>query len=146
MDWTRILLAILGLVGTIDLIRVFFIKEDKKGKQIDNKDSEISALQHANTLLADQLERSHETIKRQDETISSLQSDKGELLATQACLFDDMCIHKGCRLRKPHQGQGPTWYKKYREDPSLGADYLSIDTLMKQDRAERKAIEKQMED
>ena len=146
MDWTQIALAIIGAIGTADLLRLLFIKEDRKGKQVENKDSEISALQHANNLLAQQLERSHETITRQEQEISALQSEKAELLATQACLFDDMCIHKGCRLRKPHQGQGPTWYKQYRDDPALGADYLSVDTLMKQDRISRNSIDNEAKD
>lgn len=138
MDWTQIALAILGLLGAGDLVRILFFREEKHDKQVETKDKEIETLRKTNDLLEEQVERSHETIMKLTEENNRLHDEKAELLATQACLFDDMCIHKGCRLRKPHPGQGLTWYKKYREDPALGADYLSIDTLMKQDRAERK--------
>lgn len=147
MDWTQILIAICGMVSLADLLRViFFRKEDKHDKQAETKDKEIETLRKTNDLLEQQVERSHETIMKLTEENNALRDEKADLLATQACLFDDMCIHKGCRLRKPHPGQGMKWYKKYREDPALGADYLSIDTLMKQDRAGRKNSEKQEEE
>lgn len=147
MDWTQILIAICGMVSLADLLRViFFRKEDKHDKQAETKDKEIETLRKTNDLLEQQVERSHETIMKLTEENNALHDEKADLLATQACLFDDMCIHKGCRLRKPHPGQGMKWYKKYREDPALGADYLSIDTLMKQDRAGRKNSEKQEEE
>lgn len=143
---TQIVVAVIGLVGTIDLLRLVFIKEDKKGKQVQNVDAEVAVAKHANELLSAQLERSHETIARKDEQIDALQAEVTSLKATQSCLFDDMCIHKGCRIRKPHQGQGAQWYEKYREDPNLGADYTSIDTLLKLDRASRLKAEKAAEE
>jgi hypothetical protein len=141
MDWTQIALAVIGLIGAVDLVRLLFIKEERKGKQVETKDKEIETLRKTNDLLESQVERNHETIMKLTEENNALHGEKADLLATQACLFDDMCIHKGCRLRKPHPGQGMTWYNAYREDPALGADYLSIDTLMKQERAARNTKE-----
>ena len=145
LDWTQIILGVFGLIGAIDLVRLLFVKEDKKKKKLENTDAEVAVAQHANELLSAQLERGHETIKRKDEQIDELQREKAALLAAQSCLFDDMCIHKGCRVRKPHQGQGSQWYEKYREDPNLGADYTSIDTLLKIDRASRLKAERKAE-
>ena len=141
--WAQILITVIPLLTLEGIIQFFFIKVRKKNQQIQNVDAEVAVAQHANELLSNQLERSHETIQRKDEQISELERDKASLLATQACLFDDMCIHKGCRVRKPHQGQGSKWYEKYREDPNLGADYTSIDTLLKLDRASRLRAEVQ---
>ena len=147
MDWTQILVAICGMVSLADLLRVvFFRKEDKHDKQVETKDKEVETLRKTQELLEQQVERSHETIMKLTDENNALHTQNAELLATQACLFDDMCIHKGCRLRKPHPGQGMKWYNAYREDPALGADYLSIDTLMKQDRASRNSSEKQTEE
>ena len=145
MDWTQIILAILGLITLEGIIQFFFIKVNKKAKQVENVDAEVAVAQHANEMLSQQLERSHETIARKDEKIDGLQDEIASLRGVQACLFDDMCIHKGCRVRKPHQGQGSLWYEKYREDPNLGADYTSIDTLLKIDRASRLRAEKKAE-
>lgn len=146
MEWTSIIVAVLGIVGGIDLLRLLFIKEDRKKKNVENKDAEVQAAQHANDLLSKQLERSHETITSLNAENSTLHREKAELLATQSCLFDDMCVHKGCRLRKPHQGQGVMYYQSYRDDPSLGADYHSVDTLIKMDRAARFKMEKAAEE
>ena len=143
--WAQILITIIPLMTLEGIIQFFFIKVKKKHQQIENVDAEVAVAQHANEMLSQQLERSHETIARKDEQIDALQGEKAHLLAAQACLFDDMCIHKGCRVRKPHQGQGALWYEKYREDPNLGADYTSIDTLLKIERASRLSAEKKAE-
>ena len=141
-NWASIIVAVCGVISLADLLKFFFIKQDRKRKEVENKDSE----KHANSLLAEQLERSHSTIARKDEQINKCQDENAILKATQSCLFDDMCIHKGCRLRKPHQGQGVLWYENYRNDPALGADYHSVDTLLKIDRAARNRAVKDAED
>ncbi len=145
-NWASIIVAVCGVISLADLLKFFFVKQDRKKKDVENKDSEIAAVQHASGLLAEQLERSHETIARKDEQIDKLQAEIASLKAAQSCLFDDMCVHKGCRIRKPHQGQGQLWYENYRNDPALGADYHSIDTLIKMDRAKRLKIEKESEE
>lgn len=145
-SWASIIVAVCGVISLADLLKFFFVKQDRKAKDVENKDSEIAAVQHANGLLAEQLERGHETISRKDEQIDKLQTENASLKATQSCLFDDMCIHKGCRIRKPHQGQGQLWYENYRNDPSLGADYHSIDTLIKMDRANRLKLKDEPEE
>lgn len=137
-----IILAIIGVITLADLLKFFFIKQDRKEKDVKNKDAEIETLRHTNELLTQQLDRSAATIEKKDAEIAKLTDEKARLMATQSCLFDDMCIHKGCRIRKPHQGKGALWYENYRNDPALGADYDSIDTLLKRDRAKRLAEEK----
>lgn len=137
-----ILMAIIGVITLADLLKFFFIKQDRREKDISNKDKEITAVQHTNDILQQQLDRSASAIERKDGEIAQLTAERADLIATQSCLFDDMCIHKGCRLRKPHQGKGSLWYQKYKDDPTQGADYDSIDTLLKRDRAERLTREK----
>lgn len=139
MPWYEIVCLIFGAVGGLDFLRLLFFGKTEKSNK------ELETAREANKLLSEQLERSHETIKELTEENNGLHDDKAALLETQACLFDDMCVHKGCRLRKPHPGQGRTWYNNYRQDPALGADYLSIDTLMKQERAARKNAESEDE-
>ena len=137
-----ILIAIIGAANLAAILKFFFIKQDRKEKDISNKDKEIAAIQHTNDILQQQLDRAAATIEKKDTQIANLTNERAELMATQSCLFDDMCIHKGCRLRKPHQGKGSLWYQKYKDDPTQGADYYSIDTLIKMERAERTAREK----
>lgn len=61
-----------------------------------------------------------------------LHAENSTLKLRLVSLYDDMCIHKGCKLRKPHEGQGQLWYDKHADDPSLGCDYLSVETLLKE--------------
>lgn len=137
MEFKDIILAILGTITVADIIKVFFIPQEKKAKKVENKDAEIATLRHTNEILQQQIDRDAVAIEKKDQAIAQLNAEIAELKATQSSLFDDMCIHKGCRLMKPHQGKGALWYEKYREDPALGADYESIDTLLKKDRAAR---------
>lgn len=145
MDWTQVIVAIIGIVTLEGILKLILIKSTKKGKEIENVAAEVEAANAANKLMAEQLERSHETIKELNSQMEAKNNQIARLTATVTALFDDMCVHKGCRLRKPHQGQGALWYEKYREDPALGADYASIDTLIKQERKARQSAEAEAE-
>lgn len=152
MDWTQIIVAVVGIVTLEGILKLILIKSTKKSKEIENVAAEVEAAHAANKLMTEQLERSHETIKdlnsqlgAKDAQLEAKNAQIARLTATVTALFDDMCIHKGCRLRKPHQGQGALWYEKYREDPALGADYSSIDTLIKQERKARQNAETEAE-
>ena len=145
MDWTKIVVAIVGIVTLEGILKLILIKVTKKGKEIENVAAEVAAANAANNLLTEQLKRCHDTIKAQNEQLEAKNNQIARLTATVTALFDDMCVHKGCRLRKPHQGQGAIWYEKYREDPALGADYASIDTLIKQERKARQSAEAEAE-
>ena len=52
-----IILAIIGVITLADLLKFFFIKQDRKEKDITNKDKEITAIQHTNEILQQQLDR-----------------------------------------------------------------------------------------
>lgn len=150
MNWESILLGFLTFVGAIDLSRIFFPrmfrrerKAEIEGKEKDNESVEVETLRKAIETLDLQLKSTHETVKNYEARNRELSDENGRLKATVTALFDDMCIHKGCRVRKPHQGRGQQWYDQYREDPALGADYLSIETLLKQERLSRLAATKE---
>ena len=160
MDWTAIIVAVAGILAAVDLSMLIFprlFRREKEveivGKEKDNKSVEVETLRKAIETLDQQLKTAHETIKEKDEIIKSkderievLSDEVGNLKATCTALFDDMCVHKGCRVRKPHQGRGQQWYEQYSDDPALGADYLSIETLLKQERVKRLAATKAVEE
>lgn len=144
MDWTSIIVAVAGLLAAVDLSRLLFprlFRKEKeteiKGKEKENDSVEVETLRKAIETLEQQLSSAHETIKDYEERNRVLSDENGNLKATCTALFDDMCVHKACRVRKPHQGQGQRWYENYRDDPALGADYLSIETLLKRERLKR---------
>ena len=144
MDWTSIIVAVAGLLAAVDLSRLLFprlFRKEKeteiKGKEKENDSVEVETLRKAFEILEQQLSSAHETIKDYEERNRVLSDENGNLKATCTALFDDMCVHKAYRVRKPHQGQGQRWYENYRDDPALGADYLSIETLLKRERLKR---------
>ena len=149
MDWTAIIIAVFGILGGLDLGRFFFLRLSKKeketeieGKEKDNESVEVETLRKTIETLDQQLKSSHEMLRDFEARNRVLSDENGSLKATVTALYDDMCVHKGCRVRKPHQGRGQQWYEQYREDPALGADYLSIETLLKQERVRRLAATK----
>lgn len=145
MDWTTVTIGVLGTISLVDLLRVLlFRKSDRREKEAEANKTELEVARAANEILSQQLATSQETIRGKDEIIAKkddLLEEKNktidELNSVITALFDDMCVHKGCRLRKPHQGRGKQWYEQYKDDPSLGCDYTSIDTLLKHDREMR---------
>ena len=145
-------MAALGIIAVIDFGRLLFFKQEKRQKNADAAKVELETARDANTMLKEQLHdsrtesaRKDEIIKEKDALIEEKSKQIAALHGTMSALFDDMCIHKGCTLRKPHQGQGAQWYEKYREDPALGADYTPINTLLKLDRASRQKREREAE-
>lgn len=152
MDWNGLVLGLVSLIAAIDLGKIFFpgiFKREKQadiqGKEKDNESVEVETLKKTIETLSGQLDNAYKKIDDYEIRNRALSDENGELKATVTALYDDMCVHKGCRVRKPHQGQGQQWYLKYREDPALGADYMSIETLLRQDRLKRLAREKELE-
>lgn len=153
MDWTAIIVAVAGILAAIDLSRLIFPKlfrrekeAEIKGKEKESESVEVETLKKAIETLSEQLRAAHEAIKDYEGRNRTLSDENGNLKATCTALFDDMCVHKACKFRKPHQGQGSKWYEKYKEDPALGADYDSIDTLIRKERLARLKAMKDLEE
>ena len=148
MDWTQIIVAVFGLLGVIDLGRLIFFKSSKRKATAEavnveqqNDSTAVETLKSAMELLQAQLDYAQGQVAAKEEVIQIKDQRIITLESQIQALFDDMCVHKGCKLRKPHQGQGRKWYEMYRDDPSLGCDYLSVEWLLKQWRAKSKAEE-----
>ena len=144
MDWTSIIVAVAGVLAAVDLTRIAFprlFRREKeaeiKGKERESESVEVETLRKAIETISEQLKTAHDTIADYESRNRDLSDENGNLKATCTALFDDMCVHKGCKFRKPHQGQGQKWYENYRDDPALGADYDSIDTLIRKERLQR---------
>ena len=144
MEISNTIVGVLGVISIVDLLRLLiFRRKDGRQKDADAAKTELEVARETNNILKEENERLQQSNKDKDAIIEEKNKEIAGHRATESCLFDDMCIHKGCRLRKPHQGKGQLWYEQYREDPALGADYESIDTLLKRDRAKRLAENQQ---
>ena len=134
------IIGVLGVISVVDLLRLLiFRRKDGRQKDADAAKTELEVARATNEMLTQEIERMQQLCREKDAAIEEKSKEIADLRATASCLFDDMCVHKGCRIRKPHQGKGRLWYEQYKDDPALGADYESIDTLIKRDRAKRLA-------
>lgn len=142
MDWTQIIMAVVALLGGDALLRLLFFRASKKKANAEavsvekqNEGTAVETLKSAMEILQSQLDYANGAVAAKEEIIQALTKEKTEMSARLQALFDDMCVHKGCKLRKPHQGQGMKWYEQHADDPSLGCDYLSVEWMLKQWRA-----------
>lgn len=139
MDWTQIILAILGLLGTIDLGRIVFFRASKKkanaeavGVEKTNESTAVETLEKAIDQMSESNDRYAELLKalRQeaDEYHNAI-TRKDDTIATLLMLI---CKHRGCAVREPIPGQGRIWYENNKEDIALGMDDTPINQLLVQ--------------
>ena len=150
MDWTQIIIAVVGLIGVVDLGRVIFFRASKRKANAEatsiekqNEGTAVEALKSSVELLSEQLRQSTAKVSEKQAVIDDLREQVQTLQLRLVSLYDDMCIHKGCKLRKPHEGQGKLWYDQHADDPSLGCDYLSVEWMLKNWRQNNPHIEKE---
>ena len=131
MDWVTLVSSIGTFIVGGGLVALVTIPAARKKANAEADNAAIEPLKQAISILNDQIKTAHETIEAKDKIIE--QKTQHEILLTNklTAIFDDMCIHKGCKLRKPHQGQGQRWYEDHSDDPTLGCDFLSVETLLK---------------
>ena len=141
MDWTAIITGILTFIAGGGLVAIFTLPAIRKKANAEADNAVIEPLKQAINILNEQLKNANATIEEKNSIIEQKTQHELVLSNKLTALFDDMCVHKGCKLRKPHQGQGQRWYEDHADDPSLGCDYLSVEWLLKQWRARNSAAE-----
>lgn len=141
----KIITIVAGLVAGGAVTTLFTLgssrrkaKAEAKGSEIDNSQELVVYFKSAMGVLNEQLDRLNVTIKEKDALIERKEAEKSHYLMRLQSLYDDMCVHKGCKVRLPHQGMGGEWYESHKNDPNLGCDFLSIETLLKQWREKNK--------
>ena len=141
MDWTAIITGILTFIAGGGLVAIFTLPAIRKKANAEADNAVIEPLKQAINILNEQLKAANATIEEKNRIIEQKTQHEFVLANKLTALYDDMCVHKGCKLRKPHQGQGQRWYEDHKDDPSLGCDYLSVEWLLKQWRARNSAAE-----
>ena len=138
MNWQTILIAILGIMDAGLLGRLIFFKASKKkadaeaeGVKEDNDAKAVETLEKAIEQMGKQNDNYLQLIDKlrfELETKHNIIIDKDESIATLQTLI---CKHMGCSVREPISGQGRKWFENYKEDISLGVDYMPINQLMR---------------
>lgn len=145
MDWTAIITGVLTFIAGGGLVAIFTLPAIRKKANAEADNAVIEPLKQAISILNEQLKTANDTIAEKNRIIDEKTQHELALSTKLTALYDDMCVHKGCKLRKPHQGQGQRWYEDHADDPSLGCDYLSVEWLLKQWR-KRNSEETEKED
>ena len=131
IDWTQILLSLIGFVAGGGIVGLVTLKANRRKANAEADNAAVEPLKNAIDILNRQLADANVTIAQKDAKIEEKDARIILLSNRLTALYDDMCVHKGCKLRKPHQGQGAKWYEDHADDPSLGCDYLSVEWLLK---------------
>lgn len=147
MDWTIIITSIISLITGGGIIGLFTIGSTKrkasaeaKGAELKNDKTVVESLEHTIDTLQEQIDRLMASNAAKDVIIEEKSQVISKYVTRLQSLYDDMCIHKGCKLRKPHQGMGGAWYETHADDPNLGCDFLSVETLLRNWRKAQKAV------
>lgn len=146
MEWMDILEKLLVFIAGGGVVKLFTLgavrrqenaeaekasaeaeKTSAEGKDIaleslENTIKELSA-QHAATL-------SRESEK--DALIEKLMNDLADKRCECTTKGYYMCIHQGCVLRRPSLGRGKQYFKEHEKEEDFGADFYSVDELMKE--------------
>lgn len=146
MDWTIIITSIVSLITGGGIIGLFTISSTKrkasaeaKSAELKNDNTVVESLEHTIDTLQKQIDRLMASNAAKDVVIEEKSQVISKYVTRLQSLYDDMCIHKGCKLRKPHQGMGGAWYETHADDPNLGCDFLSVETLLRNWRKAQKA-------
>lgn len=131
MDWVTIITGILTFIAGGGLVAIFTMPAIRRKANAEADNAVIEPLKQAISILNEQLRTANENIAEKNRIIEQKTQHEFVLSNKLTALYDDMCVHKGCKLRKPHQGQGQRWYDDHKDDPSLGCDYLSVEWLLK---------------
>lgn len=132
MDWTQIVIALLGIVGAFDLGRIMFFKANKKKANAEADNIVIEGMEKTIAAMSSRIESDEEAMNRKDAKIEELYEEKNRTREDLASAQTLMCIHMGCAVRKPVRGQGAEWLRDHKSDPALGVDYLPINQLIRQ--------------
>lgn len=133
MDWTTFFASIGGaltMLGGVSLIKVMTPRLQIRRERSEVKRSEIDNLQQiieVQSTKIDQLTAEIESLKIEIET---LRTEKRNYEERTYWAENLVCLHKGCRLRKPDLGAGYDWWAAHHDDGNLDCDTLTVEELL----------------
>lgn len=137
MNWTEILLAVLGLVGTIDLGRLIFFKSAKKKEEGEAESAAVAPLKEANEIIRQQLIEANQREADLEGRLKEAQLEKDALYDRVEALSREnatvkqyICVHAGCSLRKPRLAHGPGFYEENKSGFEATIDYTPTRRLV----------------
>lgn len=129
--------SILAIVcGSGWIVSAVTLKEQKRKAGLDNRDQVIASMENCITSLTQQVNYRDEQLAKKDSEIDSirtmLQTERTkseELQGKSTRMAMCMCVHLGCKGRKPEYGQGLKYYEKHKDEDKLGCDYDTLEEI-----------------
>lgn len=140
-------IAIIGLItgcGMVGFLTfVITARQIRREAELKNDGMSVEILKSVVTELKEESAGRKEEREQYREDLLNERSKNEDLREENTSSKMLMCIHLGCSLRAPLLGQGDSWYQAHKSDPSLGADYLPINQLLKKygDKKKEKQID-----
>lgn len=131
-DWViGLISALSGLIGGGGIIALILIPQTRRKENLNNDSLAISALKDTlNEVRAENTRKDGiiDKIAQERDNARQRYEDKCEESASAKAM---LCVHMGCSLRDPALGRGDNWFHEHGDDPTLGADFLPVNQLMK---------------
>lgn len=131
MDWVALISAISGLLSGTGFMALRNWHANKRKAEADATGSAVDALNRAIDTLQEEREHDRQVINTLTKEREALTNDKIALISRLGSLKVCMCVHLGCIMRKPTQGQADKWIADHEGEDLYGADYTPVNVLFR---------------
>lgn len=138
MDWTFIKALLTGLLSGGGIMAIINWRSSKRKaaaeasqSEAQSTDTAVGALNKAIDTLQEERDHDRSIIDKLTKEREALTKDKIDLINRLGALKVCMCVHLGCILRKPTQGQADKWIEDHSGEELYGADYTPINILFR---------------
>lgn len=138
MDWTFIKALLTGLLSGGGIMAIINWRSSKRKaaaeasqSEAQSTDTAVGALNKAIDTLQEEREHDRSVIDKLTQEREALTKDKIDLINRLGALKVCMCVHLGCILRKPTQGQADKWIEDHSGEELYGADYTPVNILFR---------------
>jgi hypothetical protein len=137
-DWMTIATAVGGLLSGGGAMALLNWRSSRRKAAAEASQSEaqatdtaVEALNRAIDTLQEERSRDREMIDKLTGERERLTNDKIALINKMGAMKVCMCVHLGCVMRKPTQGQADKWMEDHADEELYGADYAPVNVLLR---------------
>ena len=138
MDWTFIKALLTGLLSGGGIMAIINWRSNKRKaaaeasqSEAQSTDTAVVALNKAIDTLQEERDHDRSIIDKLTQEREALTNDKIALINRLGAMKVCMCIHLGCIMRKPTQGQADKWIEDHGGEELYGADYTPVNILFR---------------
>lgn len=121
--WAQIILAIIGLFGVGDVIRLIFFKSTKKAEEAkadaivkENESKAIEAMEKTVGILKEELAMFAKLHEDDVAKIEKLSQEKNDLNSDLVLCSNALCANALCPLRDPLRGLGDEYFRAHKDN------------------------------